>query len=234
MKVILTASRNSALDRPAFFRHLRHVHWPLVSSFPGVLREIRRYEQNHSFLSREDGGVPTPWRRAEERDSVIEVWFDGLNGLQRMDANPDYVAHVRPDEDAFNHLPSNVVLLANERVFHDAPPVGRVKRFDFLYRSENIAQSDFNETCLRSCEALSLDPLFQALADRLSLHLPISPEVSSDTQPDAVLAVTASGLEPIGRLADHRFAGASVEMVDRMRSFSVLATSFPVHEAAVP
>lgn len=231
MKVILTASRNPALDRPAFFRHLRHVHWPLVSRFPAVLEEIRGYTQNHSFLVDEDGGLPTPWRRAAERDSVIEVWFTGLDGLKRMDEDADYVAYVRPDEAVFNDLPNNVLLIAQEETYHAAPAIGRIKRFDFLYPAPDCPPAQFDAACHAACETLALDPLFQALADRLSLHLPFS-ETQEPASARAVLATTASGLDAMSRLAAPRFTAGLTGVADHERSFSVLTTTFPIHPAA--
>jgi len=235
MKVILTASRNPALDRPGFFRHLRHVHWPLVSGFPGVLKEIHRYQQNHSILPGEDGdesrGVTTPWRRAIERDSVIEVWFDGLEGLERMDADPDYVAHVRPDEARFNALAGNVMLLADEQVYHATGRRGRIRRFDFLYRNADCGVAQFQDACRTACEDLALDPAFQALADAQSLHLPHSPDAGGGA-PDAVIMIAASGMDALTRLAATRFVAGFQSVTDHARSFSVVATAFPIHPAA--
>lgn len=232
MKVVLTASRNRALDRPSFFRHLRQVHWPLVRSFPSVLREIRGYQQNHSFLPDEDGAVSTPWRRAIERDSVIEVWFESLEGLKRMDEDPEYAAHVRPDEAVFNDLPSNVILLSDERVFHKATSIGRVKRFDFLYSSEHVTKAAFEQACVRGCEAISIDPLFQAIADRVSLHLPLVGAHRSVDGLGAVLAVNTSGLDAMNHLASSRFTSIFENVFDAKRCFSVLTTSFPIHGVA--
>lgn len=232
MKVILTASRNASLDRPGFFQHLREVHWPLVARYPNVLREIHKYTQNHSFLPDEDGGAATPWRRATERDSVIEVWFDSMAGLQRMDADPDYVAHVRPDEAYFNDLPSNVLLVAQETTYHAAPSVGRIKRFDFLYAAPERAVEAFERGCRDACSALALDPLFQGLADTQSLHLPFQPEDPAGAQVQAVVATTASSLWAMSQLAAPRFVEGFEDVVDREKSFSVLATTFPIHPAA--
>lgn len=232
MKVILTARRNPELDRPGFFRHLRQVHWPLVRGFPGVLKEILRYQQNHTLLPDEEGdesgAVATPWRRAVERDSVIEVWFDGLEGLQRMDADPDYVAHVRPDEARFNALAGNVMLLADEQVYHDVARRGRLRRFDFLYRAEGCEVAQFQDACRTACEDLALDPAFQALADAQSLHLPHSPD-SGGAAPDAVLMTAASGMDALTRLAARRFVAGFQSVTDQTRSFSVVATAFPIH-----
>lgn len=232
MKVILTASRNAALDRPAFFRHLREVHWPLVSRYPNILREVQKYTQNHSFLPQEDGGVATPWRRAIERDSVIEVWFDGVQSLQRMDADPDYVTHVRPDEAYFNDLPNNVLLAAEETVYHTMPSAGRIKRFDFLYAALGSDGDEFEQGCREACSALAFDPLFQALADTQSLHLPLRPEDRAGAQVQAVVATTASGLPAMNQLASVRFVERFKTLADCERCFSVLATCFPTYPTA--
>lgn len=229
MKAILTASRHPDLDRPAFFQHLREVHWPLVRDLPSVIREVRRYDQNHTILPQDDGGVPTPWRRAGERDSVIEVVFDSFDGLQRMDTDADYMELVRPDEAYFNDLPTNVMLLAEDQLFHVAPQIGRVKRFDFLYRTADHTVATFTERCVNACRALALDPPFQALADRLSLHLPFPHVPQPPSPPDAVLSTLASGLDAMARLGAPRFTAGFQEAVDDTRSFSVLAVTFPIH-----
>jgi len=232
MKIILTAKRNPSMTRPQFFAHLRHEHWPLVRRFPEVLAQIRRYEQNHSFLPEEDGDVTTPWRRAVERDSVIEVWFKDFDGLHRMDAAPNYANFVSPDEAVFNDLKDNVLLTAREELFHHTSVCGRIKRFDFLYR--NVDHARFESACGEAARSLALDPLFQALADRQTIHFPVREDGSMPAETDtaAVVATWTSSLDAMARLSGTRFAEGFAQVADPDRSFSVLATTFPIHRAA--
>lgn len=81
LKMIITCRRNPAMSRPEFFDHLRNVHWPLIQQYPDVLAAVPGYVQNHSVLPEPGFELSAPYRIAAERDSVIELKFEGVAAI---------------------------------------------------------------------------------------------------------------------------------------------------------
>ena len=138
LKMMITCRRNPSMSRAQFFHHLRHVHWPLIQRYPDVVDAVPGYVQNHTVLPEPGVELSAPFKLAVERDSVIELAFDGVAGIHRLLSVPAYMQHVRPDEARFNDLAHNIMVLAHASSVFRAPSVGRCKRFDFIRRSSAI------------------------------------------------------------------------------------------------
>ena len=98
-KVIICPRRHPSMSRTEFFVHLEQKHAPLVLGEPAIMRYLRRYIQNHTRIG-EDGwapGLDFAWR--QDRDSVIELWYDSLEALSQATSEPGYLANIRPDEE---------------------------------------------------------------------------------------------------------------------------------------
>ena len=174
LKMIITCRRNQAMSRPQFFHHLRHVHWPLIQRHPDVLAVLPAYVQNHSVLPGRGFDPVAPYRIADERDSVIELWFDGMEGIDRLLSIPSYLQYVRPDEAAFNDLAHNIMLLTQATTAFRAPSIRRCKRFDFIRRSKDADADAFAVKIKDQARALALDPLYTGQIDRHVENFPVA------------------------------------------------------------
>jgi hypothetical protein len=225
--MIITCRRNPALSRAEFFRHLRHVHWPLIQHHPDVLAAVPAYVQNHSVVPHAAFQLAAPYRIAEERDSVIELWFDGTAGIERLLSLPAYQQYVRPDEAAFNDLEHNIMLLTEATTIWRAPSVGRCKRFDFIRRAAGIDPATFRKRMLEAARQLSLDPFYTGHVDRHVENVAAAAMSGSgfgEGAFDGVCEVWAGSFEALSITAGM----SAVDGADREKSFSVFATEFPM------
>jgi EthD domain len=156
--MMITCRRNPSMSRQQFFHHLRHVHWPLIQRHPDVMDALPGYVQNHAVPPEPALDLSPPFKLAIERDSVIELAFDGVAGINRLLSIPAYMQHIRPDEAHFNDLPHNIMVLANASTAFRAPMVGRCKRFDFLHRSSAMDASTFLTKLSNHGQALASIP----------------------------------------------------------------------------
>jgi hypothetical protein len=228
LKMMITCRRNPSMSRPQFFHHLRHVHWPLIQRHPDVLGALPGYVQNHAVLPEPGIALAAPFRHAIERDSVIELAFDGVTGIRGLLSVPAYMQHIRPDEAHFNDLPHNIMVLAHASTVFRAPLVGRCKRFDFLRRSSVIDAATFRAKLTNHSEALALDPIYTAHVDRHADNIVATAEMNEgfgEGAFDAVREVWAASFPALSLVADRSAAGYA----DPERSFSVFATEFPMH-----
>ncbi len=225
--MIITCRRNPALSRAEFFHHLRHVHWPLIQQHPDVLAAVPAYVQNHSVVPDAAFTPAAPYRIADERDSVIELWFDGTAGIERLLALPAYQQYVRPDEAAFNDLAHNIMLLTEATTIWRAPTVGRCKRFDFIRRAAEIDAAMFRKRMLDAGQRIALDPFYTAHVDRHVENAAAAAIPGSgfgEGAFDAVREVWAASFEALSITA----AMGAVDGADEEKSFSVFATEFPM------
>ena len=144
LKMMITCRRNSSMSRLHFFHHLRHVHWPLIQRHPGVLDALPGYVQNHTILPEAGVELSAPFKIAIERDSVIELAFDGVAGIHRLLSEPAYMQHIRPDEAHFNDLPHNIMVLANASTVLDALPGYVQNHTSFRKRALNSRRANLS------------------------------------------------------------------------------------------
>jgi hypothetical protein len=229
--MIITCRRHPALTRPAFFHHLRHKHWPMIQRLPEVLAAVPGYVQNHTVIPGDGVRPAAPFAIAAERDSVIELWFDGMAGIERLLALPSYQTQVRPDEAVFNDLPTNIMVMTEATTYFRAPAVGRCKRFDFVRRSTGVDAASFRATLDDQARRLALDPLYTAHVDRHVENMPVARNAETgfgDGSVDAVREVWGASFEALSSVA----ARSAVEGAGAATSFSVFATEFPMNRAA--
>lgn len=230
MKMIITACRNPTLTRPQFFRHLRHVHWPLVRDHERVAAALDGYIQNHALGKDSPAPDNAPYRIAIDRDSVIELFFGSEEGLRRLAETPEYLEHVRPDEARFNDLPHNIMVKTQPETVFEARTVGRCKLFDFLMPLEGINAADFKLELAAHSAELCLDPAYSAVVDRHvdnwainaldGAHMGFGAGSFACVREIWASSFTAFQSEAVVR--------RDVSVVDAEASFSVFATEFPM------
>jgi len=110
--MVATLVRKPGLSPEAFRKHWKEVHGPLVLSLPEMTRHIRRYVQNLPAGLE----MPADATGGAAIDGVAEMVFDDFEAIQRCFAEPCYLAHVRPDEEAFLDLARCQVVVVEERV----------------------------------------------------------------------------------------------------------------------
>jgi hypothetical protein len=223
--MIIACRRNPAMSRSEFFDYLRNVHWPLVQRYPDVLAAVPGYVQNHSVLPEPGFELSAPYRIAAERDSVIELKFDGVAAIERLLATPSYQQYVRPDEAQFNDLPHNIMVLTEPSNVSRAPDIGRCKRFDFIRRAPDTEPSSFDAEINRQSAALALDPIYTAHVDRHVDNIVVGPATDGGFGKgsfDCVREVWAASFDALSAIASR----SHVQGVDAKMSFSVFATEF--------
>jgi hypothetical protein len=228
LKMIINCRRNPSLSRQEFFEHLRNVHWPLIQRYPDVLSAVLGYVQNHTVQPERGFELSAPYKIATERDSVIELRFDGMAGIERLLAIPSYQQHVRPDEASFNDLPHNIMVLTEAAGIFRAPSVGRCKRFDFIRRAPGTAAPTFGAEVKKQGASLALDPFYTSHVDRHVDNVVVGPANDDGFGKgsfDCVREVWGSSFDALSAVASRSL----LESADPEMSFSVFATEFPMH-----
>ena len=109
LKLTILLRRRPDLTHEQFVSYHRNNHAPLFTSLPEVKEHVRRYVQCHA-TGEKLAGLPD-----NSIDGATELWFDDLAGLVGVFESPDYVAKIRPDEEAFLDLHACEFLLGAER-----------------------------------------------------------------------------------------------------------------------
>lgn len=237
LKIILVPRRHPSMTRPQFFDYLAHQHAALVKSVPEFTRYLKRYVQNHTRLPNEGAAVATPFRRALDRDSVIELWFDDVEGLHKGLAEPRYQELIRPDEARFNDL-SSLIVTATTRIARlkaQGEPV-KYKLFDVLKRRGDLNRSTFMARWQQHLTLLASRPGYRELARRVELNGVVPDDNNPFGQPadfDGIQETWVSNFEDAGKIAALRMGDAVVlksesAFVDWEASFSVLAIENPI------
>ena len=228
LKMIITCRRNPAMSRQEFFNHLRNVHWPLIRHHPDVLDALPGYVQNHSVLPEEGLELSAPFEIAIERDSVIELKFDGTTGIDRLLSVPSYMQYVRPDEARFNDLAHNIMVLTEPSPVFQAPSVGRCKRFDFVRRARITDAPAFHAEVKMQSQSLAVDPAYTGHVDRHIDNFVVTTGLDGGFGAgafDLVREVWGTSFAALSAMASR----SVLHCADPERSFSVFATEFPMH-----
>jgi len=106
IKLICFVKRNPSLSVDQFHDHWRGQHARLIRETPGVADRVERYEQNHRCA--ED------YERGGDFDGVAIQWFASMDDFVAMVADPEYQAHVAPDERALLDLDGLAWILTEE------------------------------------------------------------------------------------------------------------------------
>jgi hypothetical protein len=237
LKIILVPRRHPALTREAFFDHLANKHAPLVKGVPEFTRHLRGYVQNHTVLPAEGAAGAAAFRHAIERDSVIELWFDDRDALERALGEPRYLEVIRPDEARFNDLPSLIVLPVDEHAMGDAAAArGDVKLFDVMKRRPDIDRETFVARWKAHLELLSSRVGYRELVRGAVLNVSVADSRNPFGHPaayDGVMEVWVDNFADatsVARLsdADDELKASEQRFVDRSASFSVVARERPI------
>jgi uncharacterized protein (TIGR02118 family) len=106
VKMVELVHPRTDISEQEFHDHWRHPHATLVRD----VRPVRHYVQNHR--------IPTSLVPDDESSylGIVEAWFDSLASGQSLADDPQYVAHVEPDEPAFVEQSKFVVTFTREEV----------------------------------------------------------------------------------------------------------------------
>ena len=98
IKFTILLVRKPGQTHEQFVEHHKIVHASLFMSIPVVKQTVRRYVQQHGM------DVQLPGMPKTRFDGITELWFDDVEALGRCFSDPEYLAKVRPDEEAFLDL----------------------------------------------------------------------------------------------------------------------------------
>lgn len=99
IKFTILLKRKPSLTHDQFVQHHRNSHAALFMSMPVVRETVRRYVQQHTMMEVELPGMPPP-----KYDGITELWFDDVAALGKCFSDDEYMAKIRPDEEAFLDL----------------------------------------------------------------------------------------------------------------------------------
>jgi hypothetical protein len=231
LKVMLCARRHPSMTRPEFYDYLRNKHAPLVKSVPVTVTALLRYNQNHLRAAEDGVTAATLYRRAEERDSVIELCFESLATMDALTHDPDYLATIRPDEARFNDLSSLIVVLTTETpVFGAAADAGPWKAIDFVKRRAGLTREAFVEAWRGYGAELAEDAAYRAVVNRRVHDVALQGDASGFSEAAAFDGVAESWVrdfEQYGALTE-RLRRAEHAFIDPDASFSVFAQQVPI------
>lgn len=237
MKLMLCSRRHPDMDRTQFFDHLGNVHGPLVKSLPECTRYIRKYVQNHTRLPADGVHATTAYRHEQERDSVIELWFDDKQSLLQSLGEPKYQAIVRPDEARFNDLSQLLVLATREVPYKLADDGSAVyKSFDYITRREDLSHEAFEAHWARHADLLLAQDGYRQYVRQASRNLVLSQDENpfgASAPYDGIVETWFASFDDAQRWMAWRNDSRTVleseaQFIDAPRSFSILAEARPV------
>lgn len=107
IKLIVAIHRLPELSPEAFHTHWRTQHAELVRSNPATRKYVRKYVQCHT--------LPASYAQGEVAfDGTAELWFDSVEDRAAFFSDPDYLAHVQPDEGRFADMTRTVFFETEE------------------------------------------------------------------------------------------------------------------------
>jgi hypothetical protein len=108
IKLICFIRKRAELDVPAFQKHWREEHGPLIKRLPRLRRHLVRYEQNHRLESdyardaaAAEAPASSPPSPAPAYDGSTIMWFSSMDAYNAFAAEPDYAEYIAPDEARF-------------------------------------------------------------------------------------------------------------------------------------
>ncbi len=107
IKLIVAIKRNPAMSPAEFHEYWRTTHSEKVRALAATERYIRRYVQAHT--------LPTEYAAGEPAfDGTAELWFDSIADKDAFYSDPEYLAHVSPDEKVFADMTSTLFFVTSE------------------------------------------------------------------------------------------------------------------------
>ena len=107
IKLIVAVKRNAAMTPAEFHAYWRTEHAAKVRALAATARYVRRYVQAHTLDTEYAAGEPA-------YDGTAELWFDSVADKDAFYSDPDYLAHVAPDERVFADMALSRFLVTRE------------------------------------------------------------------------------------------------------------------------
>ncbi|MFT4202500.1 MAG: EthD domain-containing protein [Chitinophagaceae bacterium] len=105
IKMTMLLKRNPNLTHEAFVKHHIEKHGPLFRQIPEAREHVIRYIQTHP-ISEQSKVI-----EVDDVDGTAELWFDNVEGLDKVLSSEFYKTHVWPDELTFlDHANTKVTL----------------------------------------------------------------------------------------------------------------------------
>lgn len=107
IKLIVTIQRNPAMTPAEFHAYWRTTHAEKVRALAATARYVRRYVQAHTLDTEYAAGEPA-------FDGTAELWFESVADKDAFYSDPEYLAHVAPDERVFADMERTRFLVTRE------------------------------------------------------------------------------------------------------------------------
>lgn len=114
IKMTMLLKRNPKIKHEEFVQHHIEKHGPLFRQIPEAKEHVIRYIQTHPI--REKSTVI----QVDDFDGTAELWFDSVEGLDKVLSSDFYKEKVLPDELIFlDHSNTKVTLGYQENIIGD-------------------------------------------------------------------------------------------------------------------
>jgi len=206
--------------------YLEYVHAPLALSVTALAQELQRYTMNH--VVSDDRARCALHAGLPGLATVVEHVLGGWPGIGRFSVDPDYLAHVKPDEQHMEttllHGPPPFVAVEQELPIFHSEGTGALRIFDFIRAATNLTHADFLTALDQDGQAWARSAPYQTAVTR-RVHSIVGGGVASfgaETDPiDAVIEIWVHDYDVFGRLRDDQLARrAAFYNIDR--SFSAV------------
>lgn len=206
--------------------YVEQVHVPRAMGNPAIAREMKRFTLNHLVDETPRGVCLLPAKAG--LTTVVEHKVGGWEAMQRIMADPEYLAVVRPcevhmSENLFDGEPQFVVVEDEREIFScDAP--GAARMLDFIQRPASITREEFQARLEEDGAWAAEDPRYRAAVGR-RVHSIVgegAPPFGAVGDPfDAVIEVWISDAGKLAELMDER-SKRFVAFCDPDRSFTAM------------
>ncbi len=133
--------RKQGLTHDEFSTHWREVHGPMIRDNLVMSQYMRRYVQHHIEPS---SGFPG--MEALDYDGFSEVWFESIEGRQKMRAEPFFQEELLADEAKFIDLAQTRILMFDRQVVQIGEDLGPILFPGFPDRAQSLIQVDQHTT----------------------------------------------------------------------------------------
>ena len=151
IKLVCFIRKRPEIEIPAFRKHWRENHGPLIESLPKLRRHLVRYEQNHRLdadYAREAAQEKPEPPGARAYDGSTIMWFDSMREYHAFANEPDYAEHIAPDEAKFMDRAQTLFFFTEEEnvQFGDASTQAQaeVKLLALLRRRPDLSAEQFH------------------------------------------------------------------------------------------
>ncbi len=107
IKLVVAVKRHPDMSPEHFHAYWRESHATKVRSIPASEKYVRQYSQFHTLAAEYAQGEPT-------YDGTAELWFDSVEDKEAFFSDPEYLAHVQPDEFKFADMERTAFFMTEE------------------------------------------------------------------------------------------------------------------------